>query len=69
MKAQKCPICGAGFLKKEVKTATFTYKGKSKIIPGYITWVCSECGEAIVDNETLKTSGKTLKDFQCEVGI
>ncbi|MEN6420909.1 MAG: YgiT-type zinc finger protein [Smithella sp.] len=69
MKTQKCPICGSGFLKEEVKTATFTYQGKSKKIPDYITWACSECGEAIVDNETLKTSGKILKDFQSEVGI
>ncbi len=67
MKAQKCPICGAGSLKKEVKTETFTYKGESKDIPNYITWSCSECGEAIVDNETLKASGKILKDFQREV--
>jgi len=67
MKAQKCPICGAGALKKEVKTETFTYKGESKDIPNYITWSCSECGEAIVDNESLKASGKMLKDFQREV--
>jgi len=67
MKAQKCPICGAGALKKEVKTETFTYKGESKDIPNYITWSCSECGEAIVDNESLKASGKILKDFQREV--
>lgn len=67
MKAQKCPICGAGALKKEVKTETFTYKGESKDIPNYITWACSECGEAIVDNKSLKASGKLLKDFQREV--
>ena len=67
MKAQKCPICGAGSLKKEVKTETFTYKGESKDIPNYITWSCAECGEAILDNESLKASGKMLKDFQREV--
>lgn len=67
MKAQKCPICGAGSLKKEVKTETFTYKGENKDIPDYITWACSECGEAIVDNESLKASGKMLKDFQREI--
>ena len=67
MKAQKCPICGAGSLKKEVKTETFTYKGENKDIPNYITWSCAECGEAIVDNESLKASGKLLKDFQREV--
>lgn len=67
MKAQKCPICGAGSLKKEVKTESFEYKGETKAIPHYITYVCDECGEAIVDNESLKASGKILKDFQREV--
>ena len=67
MKAQKCPICGAGSLKKEEKIETFTHKGKSIDIPNYIIWSCSECGEAIVDNESLKSSGKILKDFQREM--
>jgi len=67
MKAQKCPICGAGSLKKTIKTQVFNYKGETKEIPDYITYECPECGEAIVDNETLKASGKILKDFQREV--
>lgn len=67
MKAQKCPICGVGSLKREVKTERFEYKGETKEVPNYITWECSECGEAIVDNKSLKESGKMLKDFQREV--
>lgn len=67
MKAQKCPICGAGSLKKTIGTELFEYKGKMKEIPNYITYVCSKCGEAIVDSFTLKESGRMLKDFQREV--
>jgi len=67
MKAQKCSICGAGFLTKKVEDETFEYKGKTKKIPNYVTYECSECGEAIVDSTTLKESGKILKDFQREV--
>jgi len=67
MNAQKCPICGAGSLKKTVKTEVFNYKGQTKEISDYVTYECPACGEAIVDNETLKTSGKILKGFQHEV--
>jgi HTH-type transcriptional regulator / antitoxin MqsA len=67
MKARKCPICGAGKLKKTVSTETFEYKGQEILIPDYITYVCPGCREAIVDPETLKKSGKLLKDFQRKV--
>lgn len=67
MKAQKCPICGAGSLKKKIGTESFEYKGTTKTIPNYITYSCAECGEAIVDSATLKKSGKMLNNFQCEV--
>jgi YgiT-type zinc finger domain-containing protein len=67
MISQKCPICGAGFLERKVKTEVFNYKGRTKEIPNYIVYACAECGEAIVDNETLKESGRILKKFQHEV--
>lgn len=67
MKAQKCSICGAESLTRKVGTESFEYKGKKKEIPNYVTYECSECGEAIVDSATLKESGKILKDFQREV--
>lgn len=66
MKIKKCPICGAGKLKKKVGTESFEYKGQTKTIPNYITCTCAECGEAIVDSATLKEAGKMLKDFKCE---
>ena len=67
MKARKCPICGAGSLKKKVGIETFEYKVQIKRVPNYVTYVCTECGEAIVDSATVKESGKMLKDFQREV--
>lgn len=64
MKRQECPICGAGVLTKRVETEVFEYKGKSLTIQDYVTYDCNECGEAIVDDATLKSSGKKLKDFK-----
>jgi HTH-type transcriptional regulator/antitoxin MqsA len=67
MKKQKCPICGAGVLDKKIGTELFEYKGETLRIPNYVTYACSECGEAIVDNDILRDSGKMLKDFQRKV--
>lgn len=67
MKKNKCPICGGGVLKKKIETELFEYKGKTLSIPNYVTYACSECGEAIVENDTLRDSGKLLKDFQRKV--
>ena len=67
MKAETCPICGKGILKKQVKDKKFEYKGESITIPGYVTHNCDVCGDAIVDNNTLKESGKILKDFKRKV--
>ncbi|MEW6187384.1 MAG: type II toxin-antitoxin system MqsA family antitoxin [Thermodesulfobacteriota bacterium] len=67
MKTRKCPICGIGVLKKKIGTEKFEYKGETISIPDYTTYTCSECGDAIVDNLTLKASGKKLKDFQRRV--
>ena len=69
MKARKCPICGAGKLKKKVGTESFKYKGETKTIPNYVTYACNECGEAIVDSTTLKESGKILKDFKLKMKV
>jgi len=66
MEKQKCPICGSE-LQKKVGTERFEYKGKEIFIPDYVAYECTECGEAVVDPETLKKSGKLLKDFQRQV--
>ncbi len=63
MNEQKCPVCGAGFLKKKVIEENFEYKGKTLSVPDYIVYACDECGEAIVDQETLRKSGELLKKY------
>jgi len=67
MQAQRCPICDKGTLKKEVVSEPFEYKGQKITIPDYIKYRCNKCGEAIVDNGTLRESGKILKDFKRKV--
>jgi HTH-type transcriptional regulator/antitoxin MqsA len=67
MKKNVCPICGDDVLKKEVVEEKFDYKGRSIIIPDYIVYRCNKCNEAIVDRETLKNSGRLLKDFRRSV--
>jgi len=67
MKAQICPVCGAGELKKKVSAQHFEYKGESITISNYVTYMCNECGESIIDNVSVKESGKKLKNFQREV--
>ena len=67
MKSERCPICDKGVLQREVKNEIFKYNGKSITIPDYIVHRCNQCGEAIVDNATLKESGKTLKAFKRKV--
>lgn len=62
-----CPICGVGELKKHIVNEEFEYKGRTVSIPNYITYTCNECEESIVDNSTLKSSGRILKKFKREV--
>lgn len=63
----KCPICGEGVLKREEITEIFDYKGKKLEIPNYVIFECGTCDESIVDRDTLKTSEKTIRDFQKSV--
>jgi YgiT-type zinc finger domain-containing protein len=62
-----CPICGKGKLTRVVGTETFNYKEWTIDIPNYVVWKCGSCGEAIVDKQTLKDSGKVLKEFRDRV--
>ena len=60
---EKCPICGIGTLKKKIIDETFKYKNQAITIPDYTIYECSECDEAIVDNETLKKTAKEIRAF------
>lgn len=62
MNGETCPVCDKGILTKKVIDETFEYNGNKIVIPNYIIYACDTCEEAIVDSETLKTSGKILKE-------
>lgn len=64
---ETCPVCGAGTLKKEIVAEPFEYKGQRITISDFIKYRCDKCGEAVVDNATLRETGKILKDFQQKV--
>ena len=67
MHGEVCPICDVGTLTKKVIDERFEYKGKYITIPDYIIYTCNTCDESIVDNKTIKTSGKIMKEFFSKV--
>lgn len=62
MKSKMCPICGTGKLEKKVFDKDFEYKGHKITVPGYTVHECDDCEESIVDPQTLKESGKIIKE-------
>jgi HTH-type transcriptional regulator/antitoxin MqsA len=62
-----CPICASEGLVRNETTEVFQYKGKSISIEDYVSYECPVCEESIVDKDTLKASGKILKDFEREI--
>lgn len=64
----RCPICGKGILvKKHIVEAFETFDESVIEVPDYIVYECYNCGEAIVDRETLKTSGKILRELISDI--
>jgi YgiT-type zinc finger domain-containing protein len=59
----RCPICGKGILVKKHIVEAFEYENDAITIPDYIVYECMSCGEAIVDKETLKTSGELIREM------
>jgi len=57
-----CPICGITNIRKESITEIFEHKDRSVYVDDYIIFVCDGCREVIVDQETLKRSGKILME-------
>ncbi len=67
MKGKMCPVCGEGRLVRKVIEEVFEYKGRTLVVPDYVVYECDTCGEAIVDNSSLRRAGKILRDFQRKV--
>ncbi len=57
----KCVICKKGTTKQGVTTVTFERGGLTMIVKNVPAKVCSNCGEAYLDE---KTSSKLLKDAE-----
>lgn len=62
-----CPICGSKAFQKKDVSETFQYKGQSLTVENYTIHECSDCHEAIVDNQTIKETEKIIRDFHREV--
>lgn len=62
-----CTICGSGHLHKTVKDKVFKYKGESIIVEGFVVYSCDDCEESLVPKSSIKSSEKTIRDFQRKV--
>ena len=60
-KTEQCPICG-GDLKKTTIKERINAGGKSLVIEDIPAKVCSNCGERIVDYDTMRQITEELKD-------
>lgn len=63
---QECPICGKPTIEKKTIEEKFEYKGRHLVVPDYIVFACSSCGEELIGKETLKKTEKVIRDFQRE---
>lgn len=57
----KCPVCAAAELIRDTRDLTYTYKGKSTIIPSVMGDFCPACGETVLDmTESTRASAAML---------
>lgn len=64
LSGQKCPVCATGELAEKIITEVMEYKGQKLELPNYKVYECANCGEQIVDAETIKNSEKKMTDFR-----
>lgn len=67
MSIKKCPACGAPGLVHDVRTLTYTYKGKTAQLEGVEGEFCDTCGDAVLQKEAGDRYGLFMRDFQREV--
>lgn len=61
---KKCQACGSNDIRKEIRTETFSYKGKDIPIENYAIIHCNSCGEEFADAESRERSIPVLRDAQ-----
>lgn len=64
---KNCPECGAPFPVHDVKDVSFTYKGRSTLIPAVSGHHCASCGEVTLDREAVDRYGDLVEAFQRQV--
>lgn len=53
----KCPKCGAAKLVKDTRDLSYTYEGKTTLIPSVTGAYCPACAEIVLDHaESARTS-------------
>lgn len=62
-----CPSCGQGTLSRNLINESFEYKGQKLIVPDYPVYACNGCQEEFVDERTIKSTEKKIRDFQRKV--
>lgn len=62
-----CPICGKQEAQHKTITETFNYKGYKIPIEDYDVIHCSNCGETLVRQETMKNTEQILRNFKNEI--
>jgi HTH-type transcriptional regulator/antitoxin MqsA len=63
----KCAACGASGLVHETRDVTYTYKGRTTLIPGVVADWCGHCGERSTDVAESKQVLGVMKAFQKSV--
>jgi HTH-type transcriptional regulator / antitoxin MqsA len=58
----KCPLCGEGELKRELRAVPYTYRGTTVEVEQPGDW-CSACGEGALSVEDMAATAKACHDM------
>lgn len=63
----KCPVCGAAELIRDTRDLSYTYKGKTTLIPSVIADFCPACDESITDATETERVMREVQSFHRQV--
>ena len=63
----KCPACGASELVQNTRDLSYTYKGKSIVIPSVAGEFCPACGESVLTVPESERVSVAMLDFNKHV--
>ncbi len=67
MDKSACPVCIKGILERRRGKEIFHYKGESISFDDYVEYACNQCGESIVDNDSMERADKLYNEFKRRV--